>query len=312
MSISEKTKKWLRAHCNISLKGKTVLVTGANSGVGFKTAETAVYLGADVILACRNPEKAATARTELLKDYPGVSVTVMLLDLSSLQSVSEFVTALREQKTDIHVFVNNAGAFHHSGEKTTDGFDLVLGTNYIGVYFLSEQILPYLTTLSHEVVYINTVSVIIKIAKPIDCHDFFCARNPCNFSVYARSKLCLTKYACALAKRYEGTNIRILMNHPGVTLTPLGLNAYGKLAPFAKWIRPLINSPEKSSLSVAYILSHEVKPGSIVGPHILLDCFGYPRVNRTPLKITEGAEELIRFTDEEIKKAKGRSANQSA
>ena len=62
MSISVKTMQWLNKNCNISLKGKTVLVTGANSGVGFKTAEIAVYLGADVILACRNLEKAAKMR----------------------------------------------------------------------------------------------------------------------------------------------------------------------------------------------------------------------------------------------------------
>ena len=54
MSISDKTKQWLNENCNISLKGKTVLVTGSNSGVGFKTAEISVYLGADVILACRD------------------------------------------------------------------------------------------------------------------------------------------------------------------------------------------------------------------------------------------------------------------
>ncbi|MBR3644551.1 MAG: SDR family NAD(P)-dependent oxidoreductase, partial [Parasporobacterium sp.] len=69
MSLSERTKTWLRSYCNISLKGKTVLVTGANSGIGFKTAETAVYLGAKVIMACRSHEKAHSAKDKLLEDY---------------------------------------------------------------------------------------------------------------------------------------------------------------------------------------------------------------------------------------------------
>ena len=305
MSLSEKTKKWLKANCDITLKGKTVLVTGSNSGVGFKTAEVALWLGADVILACRNTDKAAKARDDLLLDYPDSSVRVMRLDLASLDSVDAFVTELKETNTDIYAFVNNAGAFHHPGKTTEDGFDLVIGTNYIGVYYLSESVMPYLSSLSHEVFYINTVSVITKIANPIDYDDFYCSNKPRNLAVYARSKLCLAKYTYALAERLKSTNVRVLMNHPGVAITPLGLDAYGKWAKrFSGLFRPVVNSPEKSSLSVAYILSHDVKPGSHVGPHVVFDCFGYPRVNRLPGKIKTGAEELMNFTNKEIEKAK--------
>ena len=70
MSLSGKTKHWLKENCNTSLKGKTVLVTGANSGVGFKTAEIAAHLGADVILACRNMERAQEARLKPLWNVP--------------------------------------------------------------------------------------------------------------------------------------------------------------------------------------------------------------------------------------------------
>ena len=223
MGLCAKTKKWLKANCDISLAGKTVLVTGANSGVGFKTAEVAVYLGAQVILACRNAEKAAAARDTLLADYPGAAVRVMRLDLASLESIAAFVKELKETGTDIHAFVNNAGAFHHPGRKTADGFDLVMGTNYIGVYYLSELALPYLASLSHEVVYINTVSVAVKAAGPIDYKDFYCLEKPRNFAVYARSKLCLAKYTNALAKRMSDSDVRVFMSHPGVAITPLAL-----------------------------------------------------------------------------------------
>ena len=281
-------------------------MTGANSGVGFKTAETAVYLGADVILACRNPQRAADARDKLLRDYPRASVRVMRLDLASLASVDAFVTELRKKKTDVWAFVNNAGAFHHPGQKTADGFDLVIGTNYLGVYALSERLLPYLETLPHEVLYINTVSVINKIAGAVDYTDFYCEKKPRNLAVYARSKLCLATYTFALAERMKGSNVRVLMNHPGVAITPLGLDAYGKWAErLSAVVRPMVNSPEKSSLSLAYILSHDVPAGSLVGPHIALDCFGYPRQNRLPRKARTGAEALIRFTDREIARAEG-------
>lgn len=172
MRLSDRTKQWLNASCKTSLKGKTILVTGANSGVGFKTAEIAVYLGADVILACRNPDRAANARRELLRDWPKASVSVMRLDLASLASVDAFAEELQTGARDIDVFVNNAGVFRQPGKKTADGFDLVIGTNYIGAYYLSERLLPYLATLPHEVVYVNTISIIHKIAT-VDYEDFY-------------------------------------------------------------------------------------------------------------------------------------------
>ena len=145
MSLSDKTKCWLKENCNISLKSKTVLVTGANSGVGFKTAEIAVSLGADVILACRNMERAQEARVKLLCDYPEAFISVMQLDLASLTSIEAFCEELASSKVDIDAFVNNAGAFRQPGKKPADGFDLVIGTNYIGTYYLSERLLPYIS-----------------------------------------------------------------------------------------------------------------------------------------------------------------------
>ena len=311
MSLSDKTKRWLKENCGISLKGQTVLVTGANSGVGFKTAEIAVYLGADVILACRSPAKAAEARLKLLSDYPGASMIVMQLDLARLSSIDAFAEELQHSETDIHAFVNNAGVFRQPGKKTADGFDLVIGTNYIGTYYLSEQLLPYLSALPHDVVYVNTISIIHKIAA-LDYEDFYYEQEKRyrTFPVYARSKLCLAKYTYAQARRYAGTSIRILMNHPGMTITPMGLNAYGNsVRRLAGIVGSLSNSPEKSALSLAWILSHEVPAGSIVGPNKGFGGWGYPEMNRVVRRVKEGAEELIRFTDREIERVKDRSSD---
>ena len=302
MSLSDKTKRWLNANCNVSLQGKTVLVTGANSGVGFKTAETAVYLGANVILACRNQDRAMEARQKLLDEYPGSSITVIHLDLASLSSIDAFTEEIRHNDMDIDVFVNNAGVFCQPGKKTAEGFDLVIGTNYIGTYYLSEKILPYFMTLSHEVVYINTISLIHKIAT-VDYEDFYYEkeRHYRTFNVYARSKLCLARYTYAKAMQYKESNIRILMNHPGMTFTPLALNAFGKVVrSLAGIVGPLTNSPEKSALSLAYILSHDVSPGSVIGPDKCFGGWGYPKKNRILRRVKEGAEQLISFTENEI------------
>ena len=302
MSLSAKTRGWLKRNADISLKGKTVVVTGANSGVGYKTAETMAYLGADVILACRNPQRADAARAALAEEYPESAISVMALDLADFASIDAFVSRVEEQRVDIDAFVNNAGVFHQPGKKTKDGFDLVIGTNYFGVYYLSERLLPYLATLPHEVAYINTVSLVYRTAK-IDYDDFYCAKRYRPVPVYSRSKLCLAKYSYYLAKKLEGSNIRVYMNHPGIALTPLGLNAVGqKYARFANVASHLFNSPEKSSLAVAYILSHRLPAGSVVGPVRGYYGWGYPKPNRVSRKATTGAERLIAFTDGEIRR----------
>ena len=299
MALTKKTVKWINK-LNISLKGKTVLVTGSNSGVGYKTVETALYLGADVIMACRNIKKAEAAKEELIKDYPGASIRILQLDLSDLSSIDSFTQNIIDHKIDIDIFVNNAGTFHKSGV-TKDGFENVLGTNYFAVYYLSEQLLPYLESLSHKVIYCNTISVVHKMAK-LDYNDFYFSKKYNHFAVYARSKLCLAKYTYYLSKKYEDSNIDVFMIHPGISVTPLGANAFGDtIKKLAKVMKGVFNSPEKSSLSLFYIISKDLPAGSIVGPHIL-EAWGYPKENRVRKCVKEGAEELIKFTEKEINK----------
>ena len=299
MALSKKTVNWINK-LNISLNGKTVLVTGSNSGVGYKTVETALYLGARVIMACRNMEKAEAAREELIKDYPNASIQILQLDLSDFSSIDSFARNIIDYKIDIDIFVNNAGTFHKSGV-TKDGFENVLGTNYFAVYYLSEQLLPYLESLSRKVIYCNTISVVHKLAK-IDYEDFYFTKKYNHFAVYARSKLCLAKYSYELSERYANSNIKVCMIHPGISVTPLGANAFGEtVKKLAKAMQGVFNSPEKSSLSLFYIISKDLPAGSIVGPHIL-EAWGYPKENRVRKCVKEGAEELIKFTEKEINK----------
>ena len=300
MSLTTKTQNWIEKNAAISLKGKTVVVTGANSGVGYKTAETMLYLGASVILACRNIQRANEARNKLAAEYSESNVSVLLLDLADFSSIDAFVSKIKEQGIDIDVFVNNAGVLHQPGKKTKDGFEMVIGTNYFGVFYLTEKLLPYLTSLPHDVVYVNTISLAHKVAK-LEYDDFYYSKRYRTMPVYARSKLCLAKYTYYTAKRLEDSNVRMYMNHPGTSITPMGLDMVGpRLAMSAELAKPFFNSPEKSSLSVAYILSHTFPIGSIVGPNKGFGGWGYPVVNRIYRKVTTGAEELIAFTEREI------------
>ena len=304
MSLSRATLRWLEKNGPASLEGKRVLITGANSGVGFKTAEVAIHLGAAVVLACRNPERAAAAKAALLKEYPGAEVDLRTLDLADLASIAAFAARLAEEKVDLDVFVNNAGVFHLPGQTTADGFDRVMGTNYLGDYALSEAVLPYLCSLPHNVTYVNTVSLIHKFAKVDDCP--FDGRKRGNVATYAGSKLCLARYAYALAARYKDTNVRVVMCHPGIAITPLGLKAVGSVAKLAPVLGWLFQSPEKASLSVSYLLAHERPAGSITGPTKFFGGWGYPKPNKVSRKVTGDASALLAATENALNEAKSR------
>ena len=299
MALSKKTINWLN-ELNISLKGKNVLVTGSNSGVGLKTIETSLYLGAHVIMSCRNYEKALNAKTNLLQDYPDAKIDIMQIDLSDFSSIDEFANNIIDNKIDIDIFVNNAGTFHKRCV-TKDGFENVIGTNYFGVYRLSEKIIPYLKTLPHKVYYFNTISVVHKLVK-IDYKDFYCNKHYEHFNVYAKSKLCLAKYSYDLAKKLEDTNVCVYMIHPGISVTPLGANAFGSvISKLANALRGVFNSPEKSSLAMVYSLLKDLPAGSITGPSFL-EVWGYPKAGKIRRCVKEGAEELIAFTESELRR----------
>lgn len=300
MSLSKKTIQWLKKHAPASLEGKTVLITGANSGIGFKETELMLYMGARVIMACRNLQKAEKARETLLQEYPKASITLMHLDMADFGSIDRFAGAFIQEKVDVDFFVNNAGVFYQPKQKTKNGLELVIGTNYMGVYYLTEKLIPYLQSLPHEVGYVNTVSIIHKVAK-IKYSDFYYEKKYKNFGAYARSKLCLARYSYALANRLQGSNLRVWMIHPGITMTPLGLNAFGgKVRGAANFARGLFNTPEKSALALAYLVDGQTKTGSLIGPRALFGGWGYPKKNRILRKVKVGANELIDFTNKEI------------
>ena len=265
-----------------------MLITGANSGVGFKTAEIMIYLGAAVVMACRSAEKAEAARGKLLEDYPDADIRFAQLDLADFISIDAFAERLPE----VDVFINNAGLFHRRGEKTKDGFDLVMGTNYIGVYYLGEKVLPKLAESGREVVYINTISIIHKVAR-VRYSRFDDSRG-----AYARSKLCLARYSRHLAEKYKAANIRVYMTHPGIALTPIASHFLGGMDALSKIVP--INSAEKSSLAAAWILSHDVPDGGIVGPNKVFGVWGYPKLNRTCRRVKRNIGPLIEFTEDLI------------
>ena len=275
--LSGKTIRYINGHCR-SLTGKTVIVTGANSGIGYKAAEELVFLGARVIMACRSIPKARAARESLLKDYPDANIEIRHLDLAGKASIEAFADGLIRDNVDIDAFVNNAGIFRIQG-KTEDGEDIVMGTNFTGTIHLAERLLPYLESLPHKVKMTFTTSISYVLGERSLTEDY---SQMSALKLYATSKLRLTRYALNLDKSLKESNIEVILTHPGISITPIADKAFSKA--FMKIAHPLgrllIQSPEKSALAVPFVLSNAVETGNIYGPNGFLCGWGYPKKNR--------------------------------
>jgi len=125
------------------LDGKTVIITGANTGIGKETAKDLFKRGARVILASRDQSKANEAAEEIRKEVPTRSddVVVKKLDLSSMNSIRAFATEILESESKIHILINNAGVMMCPHWKTEDGFEMQMGTNHLGHFLLTNLLL---------------------------------------------------------------------------------------------------------------------------------------------------------------------------
>ena len=123
--------------------GKTVIVTGANTGIGFETALALYETGANVILACRNLQNAETALVSIKQQKGKGTLETAVIDLSSLASVKNFANTFIKQHSQLHYLINNAGVMMSPESKTTEGYELQFGTNFLGHFALTGWLYPF-------------------------------------------------------------------------------------------------------------------------------------------------------------------------
>ena len=133
-------KKWNLKNMN-DLKGKVILVTGGNSGLGFESAKAFAGNGATVVLASRSNQKGETAKSKILESHPSGIIEVLELDLMDLESVTSFVKEFSAKYDRLDVLVNNAGIMMTPYFKTKDGFEGQMGTNHLGHFALTGLLL---------------------------------------------------------------------------------------------------------------------------------------------------------------------------
>lgn len=201
------------------LVGQTVIVTGANAGIGKETARDMFRRGARVILACRDVRKGEEARKDIVSTGGGGTAEVRRLDLSSLQSVREFADGIKNDDIQVHILINNAGLVASQYKETSDGFELHMGTNHLGPFLLTNLLLPQMKHgLPARIVNLSSCAHMLS---PVDFNDFNNKKDYEMWNVYGRSKTANILFTRQLAKVLEGTNIQVFCVHPGIVATTI-------------------------------------------------------------------------------------------
>ncbi|HEX5114269.1 MAG TPA: SDR family NAD(P)-dependent oxidoreductase [Pseudonocardiaceae bacterium] len=201
------------------LTGRTVVVTGANAGIGRFCVEQLVATGARVVLACRNPDRAAAAVRAVRTLHPKAELDVVRLDLADLGSVASAAESLRSLG-GIDVLLCNAGNTGTARRRTTtDGFEWMMGVNHLGHFALTAQVLPALRPGARVV----AVGSIAHRWSPVDVDDLQATKHFRSFRQYGRSKSAVMLFAFELDRRAReaGRQLSSLAAHPGFALDSL-------------------------------------------------------------------------------------------
>lgn len=267
---------WRRRHLS-DLTGKTAVVTGANSGLGFETTRGLLSLHARVILACRDEGKGEAARAGLLAEFPEAEATVLPLDLSRRSSIEAFAARLSEIAPRVDVFVHCAGVYYPRETVTPDGLPATVGINAVGTALLSELTLPLLPPEGRAVFVTSLVDKKGKVKTDPLSDD-----EKSGYAAYARSKFLLSGYVYKKSASDDQNQPLFIAAHPGITKTPL--LSKDKTGPRPLWSRaghaliyPFTQSPEKSSLPILFAAAGNAENGVLYAPRGFFRVRGFPR-----------------------------------
>jgi NAD(P)-dependent dehydrogenase (short-subunit alcohol dehydrogenase family) len=204
-----------------NLSGKNVIVTGANSGVGYEAARAFAEKGAHVVFACRSRERAEEAVNELHQQKPGISAEIILLDLADLASIHDFAQQYKATHESLDILVNNAGLMAIPYRETADGFEMQFGTNHLGHFALTGLLLDRL--LGTDGARVVTVSSGLHRSGKLNFDDLQGTQRYDKRAAYSQSKLANLLFAYELQRKLVGAGQEVISigAHPGYSATNL-------------------------------------------------------------------------------------------
>lgn len=273
-------EKWTLKNMD-DLSGKVIIVTGGNSGLGFESVKAFAGKGASVVLASRNSQKGEKAKAAILEEYPKGKIEVLELDLMDLESVGAFVKQFAEKYDRLDVLLNNAGIMTTPYFKTKDGFEGQMGTNHLGHFALTAQLLNMIKSTPGSRV-VNVSSSGHQFGK-MDFENllFEDGKGYSPMKSYGRSKLANLLFTYELERQFESSGIDAISvaSHPGGSRTNLDRHVKGKF--WFKLLWPIFRLTTMSQAQGALpqiraSVDAKVKGGQYYGPH--RNMTGYPVV----------------------------------
>lgn len=274
--------------------GRTALVTGTG-GLGYETALALARADASVLIAGRNPASGAAAVAAIRQAVPGAQVRFGEVDLASLASVATFAARLTAEQDSLDLLVNNAGVMTPPQRRETrDGFELQFGTNYLGHFALTAQLMPLLKKGRQPRVV--TVGSIAARRGAIDFDDLQAERSYRAFHVYAQSKLACLVFAFELSRRSRaaGWGVESLAAHPGLSRTNLLYNSPGGPTRTVYLLRRLLRltfqPAAQGALPTLFAATDPAaRDGAHYGPDRLAGTRGHPTEEPAPPRALDAA-----------------------
>jgi NAD(P)-dependent dehydrogenase (short-subunit alcohol dehydrogenase family) len=207
------------------MAGRVVVITGANSGIGYEAAVALTRQGATVVITARDPHRGEQALTRVLRRTGRATALVMALDLASFASIRTFAADLLDRFDRLDVLINNAGAVLSDRRLTTEGFEMTFGVNHLGHFLLTDLLLDRLRDDSPSRI-VNVASVAHRLAGSMVFADLqFEQRAYVGITAYNESKLANILFTTELARRLEGTGVTANACHPGPVRSGFGRGA---------------------------------------------------------------------------------------
>ena len=269
-----------------SQRGRTAVVTGTG-GLGFQCALALARAGATVIVAGRNPARGAAAVESIRRSVADANVSFELLDLARLDSVEAFGELMRHSQNSIELLINNAAVMAPPMRReTSDGFELQLGTNYLGHFALTARLLPLLRKGNDSRVV--TLSSIAARAGEIRFNDLQSKRGYKPMAAYGQSKLACLMFAFELQRRSDaaGWGLQSVAAHPGISRTdllPKGAGAWSGAGMMRRFLWFLFQPAAQGALPTLYAATSPLaRAGDYYGPDKLSETRGYPVLAKVP------------------------------
>ncbi len=298
---------WTKANMP-DLNGKVAIVTGANSGLGYEVTKGLAEKGAQVVLACRNLQKATPAVDRLRRDVPAASLAVMEIDLADLVSIQRFAEAFKQRYDRLDILCNNAGLMAIPRRETKDGFEMQLGTNHLGHFALTGHLIDLvMRTPGARVV---NVSSGLHQRGVINFDDLMGKGQYREGDAYSQSKLANLLFAYELERKLRATAVTAISvgTHPGYAATNLqGVGPIMSGSRAKQWLMKAANaifaqSAEMGALPLLFAATEPTVNGcDYIGPSGTLGMRGYPaKVRSSPASYDETAAQRLWAVSEEL------------